>query len=85
MKNGRHRDFERIELGEYIVADPKICHGKPTFKGTRISVAVLLEQLAGGEAWDSILRGYPELTRADIEAALEDRATNCGRSGCSLA
>ena len=27
---------DRIELGEYIVADPLICHGKPTFKGTRM-------------------------------------------------
>ena len=27
---------QRIELGRHIVADPTICHGKPTFKGTRI-------------------------------------------------
>ena len=31
---------------------------------------VILEQLADGEAWDSLLKGYPELTRADIQAAL---------------
>ena len=56
--------MDRIEI------NPRVCGGQPVVKGTRISVAVLLEQLAGGEAWDSILRGYPELTRADIEAAL---------------
>jgi uncharacterized protein (DUF433 family) len=28
----------RMELGDFIVADPEICHGKPTFKGTRIPV-----------------------------------------------
>jgi len=28
----------RLELGEHVVADPEICHGKPTFNGTRIMV-----------------------------------------------
>ena len=39
-------------------------------KGTRIPVSIILEQLAEGESWDSILAGYPELSRADIQAAL---------------
>lgn len=30
------RNRQRIELGEHVVADPLICHGKPTYKGTRI-------------------------------------------------
>ncbi len=41
MKNGKHTTG-RVELGEYIVADPEICHGKPTFKGTRITVPLLV-------------------------------------------
>jgi len=36
------------ELGEYIVADPQIRHGKPTFKGTRVMVFQVLEQVACG-------------------------------------
>jgi hypothetical protein len=32
-------------LGRYIVADPDICHGKPTFRGTRILVADVLDKL----------------------------------------
>jgi uncharacterized protein (DUF433 family) len=39
-------------------------------KGTRIPVEVILGQLAEGESWDALLKGYPELTRADIQAAL---------------
>ena len=35
-------------LGRYLVADPDICHGKPTFRGTRILVADVLEQVAAG-------------------------------------
>ncbi len=41
-------------LGRYIVADPKICHGKPTFRGTRIMVSQVLEQVALGMDWESI-------------------------------
>ena len=41
--------------GRYIVADPAICHGKPTFAGTRILVADVLEQVANGIAWEAIV------------------------------
>src|SRR5436309_16060206 len=41
--------------GRYIVSDPKICHGQPTFRGTRILVAEVLEQVASGMAWESIV------------------------------
>ena len=46
---------KRIILNKYIVADPKICHGKPTFKGTRIMVWQVLQLLAAGESVESIL------------------------------
>ena len=29
-------------LGRFIVADPKVCHGQPTFRGTRVFVADVL-------------------------------------------
>jgi len=41
-------------IGRYIVTDPKICHGKPTFRGTRIMVSQVLEQVANGMAWEAI-------------------------------
>ena len=41
-------------LGRYIVADPAICHGKPTFRGTRIMVRQVLRQVAKGKSWDEI-------------------------------
>ena len=42
------------KLGQYIVADPRICHGKPTFKGTRIMVWQVLSDVAKGKDWDFI-------------------------------
>jgi len=46
------------KLGEYIVRDPEICHGKPTFKGTRIMVEQVLEMVAEGVAWEEIISEY---------------------------
>src|SRR5712692_1302431 len=54
MKNGKNRTTARIELGRHIVADPEICHGKPTFKGTRIMVWQVLDDVADGRSWDFI-------------------------------
>jgi uncharacterized protein (DUF433 family) len=45
---------ERVELGAYIVSDPEIYRGAPTFRGTRIMVWQVLEQLAQGIAWEEI-------------------------------
>lgn len=56
--------FDRVEL------NPRVCNGKPVIKGTRIPVSVILEQIAEGESWESILAGYPELTKEDIHAAV---------------
>lgn len=54
-----------------IVSDPKILNGKPIVKGTRISVALILQCVASGMTTDDILKGYPTLTREGVEAALE--------------
>ena len=51
-----------------IELNPKICNGKPVIKGTRIPVSVILEQIAEGESWKTLLAGYPELKREDIQA-----------------
>lgn len=42
-------------IGRYIVSDPRICHGKPTFRGTSVLVSQVLEQVAAGLAWETIV------------------------------
>lgn len=44
--------------GRFIVADTRICHGQPTFRGTRILVADVLEQVALGMAWETIVEEW---------------------------
>lgn len=61
----------RVEVSKHIVIDTEICHGKPTFKGTRIIVSDVLELIAAGEPVENILRSYPGITREMINDALK--------------
>lgn len=63
---------KRKELGQYIVADPEICHGQLTFKGTRILVSDVLYLLTKGWEWDRISAAYDTpLSREAIVEAIE--------------
>jgi len=63
--------MSKVTINEYIVADPLICHGKPTFKGTRIMVWQILDMLSAGENEKSIKEAFPKITKKHIQAALE--------------
>ena len=60
MKNWRDR----------ITIDPRVCHGKPCIKGTRIWVSLIIDNLAAGVSEAEMLSAYPSLTVEDIRAAL---------------
>lgn len=53
---------------ERIVSDNSVLLGKPTIKGTRISVEFILERLADGWTQEQILENYPRLTKDDLRA-----------------
>ena len=62
-----HMNGQRLVLGKYIVADDRICHGKPTYKGTRIMVWQILEALARGESIEELVRAWDgRVSRAAI-------------------
>lgn len=63
-----------------ITVDEKICNGKPTIRGKRITVQTILEFLSAGETSEEILNQYPSLEREDISAALEFAATLMDRN-----
>jgi uncharacterized protein (DUF433 family) len=59
-------------IGRHIVTDPRICHGKPTFRGTRILVADVLEQVAEGMAWETIIEDWHgSITKDAIREAVQ--------------
>ncbi len=55
---------------DWIVATPGTLGGKPCVRGTRISVAFILELIASGATQDAILEAYPQLSAEGLEAAL---------------
>lgn len=61
-------------LLQRISIDPNVCFGKPCIRGTRIWVSLILDFLAAGTSFDELLSEYPQLTVADIYAAIAYRA-----------
>jgi uncharacterized protein (DUF433 family) len=54
-----------------IVRDPNILGGRPVFRGTRVPIEVLFENLEDGLTLDDIAASYPGLDKADLIACLE--------------
>ena len=63
---------EAAQMGRHIIADPKICHGKPTFRNTRVLVSDVLEQVARGMAWETIIEEWNgSITKDAISEAVQ--------------
>lgn len=62
----------------FITQDPDILGGKPIIAGTRMSIEVILEFLAGGMEIKEMLKEYPFLTREQIQAAIQYAAGKVG-------
>ncbi len=66
------RNNRALFSGRYIVADPHICHGKPTFRGTRIMVWQVLEQVADGMTPGKIVAEWEgKISRAAVAEAVD--------------
>lgn len=59
-----------MDYRERIVINPEIRFGKPTIKGTRVTVADVLEYMAGGDTEECVLANFPQLAADDVRACL---------------
>lgn len=59
-----------MDWRDRIVTDPEILSGQPTVRGTRLSVAFILDQLADGNGEADVLAKYPQLSKDDVRACL---------------
>jgi uncharacterized protein (DUF433 family) len=66
---GAAEDIE-LDWTPYIAVDPQVSHGAVCFRGTRIPVSVVLDNLAAEEPVARILEQYPSLKPEHIPAAL---------------
>lgn len=63
------KKYQRVELSKHIVADPYICHGQPTFKGTRKIVHLIVRSFCSGWTIDEIAKRH-RLPKEAIEEAI---------------
>lgn len=66
--------FDRITI------DDTICNGRPTIRGTRISVQTILDFLSAGDSSKDILEQYPSLEPEDIKACMKFAADLMSRN-----
>ncbi len=57
-------------LLDRITIDPEICHGKPTIRGLRYPIEIILQLMGSGMTTDEILEDYEDLEKEDIMAVL---------------
>ncbi|MDX1418492.1 MAG: DUF433 domain-containing protein [Rubricoccaceae bacterium] len=69
-----------MDWRDYIVSDPKILVGKPTLKGTRISVDLVLRLFGAGWTQDEVLDNYPTLTPEMLRAVFAYAADMLGQN-----
>jgi uncharacterized protein (DUF433 family) len=59
-----------IEVGEHIVIDPEVVHGRMTFKGTRVPVDLVLEYIEDGLSVDDVEKHWPPVSREAAQEAV---------------
>jgi uncharacterized protein (DUF433 family) len=63
--------MNKKSFGRYIVSDPLICHGRLTFRGTRVMVEGVLQLVEEGMDWGAIIKGFHgSITRPAIAEAV---------------
>jgi len=67
-----------MEIAPRVTVDPAVCFGKPVIAGTRVTVAVVVEELAAGETVEEVCRQYA-LAPEDVRAALAYAARLLGQ------
>ena len=58
------------DFNELITIEKDVCHGKPTIRGLRYPVEMILELLSSGMSIEEVLEDYEDLTKDDILAVL---------------
>ena len=63
--------MKAMEWRQRILIDPRLHHGDPCIKGTRVPVSVIVGSIADGETVAGLLAAYPQFAAEDIRAALK--------------
>jgi len=58
------------QITRHIISRPDTLLGKPVVRGTRIPVYLIVDLVAAGLTNEQIVDDYPDLTEADVRAAV---------------
>ena len=61
----------KTEIYKNIISHPDICNGKPTIRGTRVTVQSVMSFILAGDSDERVLESYPRLTKEDIQTCKE--------------
>jgi len=73
----------KTRMSEVVSIDPELMHGAPCFRGTRVPVRLLLDDLKAGYTVEDFLAGCPTVSREQVERYLElvqDLVAECAES-----
>jgi uncharacterized protein (DUF433 family) len=78
--------YEYVPLGKHIVSAKGVCGGRPTFKYTRVEVAVVLRLLAAGLSIDELVTNFGgRISREAIEETIKWAAKLVAKQGKAVA
>lgn len=60
-----------MDWREHITVDPSVCHGQACIAGTRVTVTVILDNLAAGLTAEEIVESYPSVSGEAVTAAVQ--------------
>jgi len=60
-----------MKISDFLSSDPEVVSGAVVFKGTRVPVDALFENLAGGSSLEEFLDDFPTVERRQAEAVLK--------------
>ena len=60
-----------MEMLDRITRNPEVMGGKPCIRGMRVTVGMIVNQIAAGQSTESLLEDFPYLEREDITQALQ--------------
>jgi uncharacterized protein (DUF433 family) len=59
-----------VDVGEHMVIDPEVVHGRLTFKGTRVPVSTIMTFIEEGLSIDEVVKEWPQIPPAAVREAL---------------
>jgi uncharacterized protein (DUF433 family) len=59
-----------VDVGQYMVIDPEMVHGQLTFKGTRVTVSMVMAYVAKGLSVDEIVQDWPQLSTEAVRECI---------------